>query len=440
MSDYVGFQKKIRSTILRLKSQAYGRIKLHGDVDGIPYDLIPITRDCQNDDGIVALFSKWRKKHEKWFPAQFPVTVERTRVWLGKRVIDEPDRLLFLIEARGTYIGHVGLYRFNFKRRRCDIDNIVRGRPGVPGLMEHAVIRMMAWGRKYLGLVGYTLQTTSDNEKAIRLYKRLGFVVVAQTPLVYRKTKEGGGWIKAPAGYTKRVARFEVHMKQIQHIRPSHKKIAFAGPSITNREVRYAIDAVKHGWYQTFDKHIKKLEAAMASYIGTNYALAGFCATHCMHLACLVCGFKKGDEVIVTDFSWAATAHVIAYTGATPVFVDIDPDTWCIDPKAIERAITKKTKGIMLVHSFGMPADMDAIMGIARKYKLKVVEDAAPALGSVYKGKKVGGIGDVGCVSFHGAKIAVSGEGGMFLTNNKRMLEEAILQSNMGRTDRLANF
>lgn len=218
------------------------------------------------------------------------------------------------------------------------------------------------------------------------------------------------------------------------------KKIAFAGPSITSREVEYVKKAVKNGWYQTFDKDIAKLEKTIAKYVGVKYALAGFCATHSMHLACLVCGFKKGDEVIVTDFSWVATAHVIAYTGATPVFVDIDPNTWCISPEAIEKAITKKTKGIMIVHSFGIPCDMDAIMKIAKKHNLKVIEDAAPALGSLYKGRPVGGIGDVGCISFHGAKIAVGGEGGMFLTNNKEYYEKAILLSNMGRTDSRATF
>ena len=223
-------------------------------------------------------------------------------------------------------------------------------------------------------------------------------------------------------------------------IKPSLKKISFAGPSITDREVKYVVDAVKNGWYWTFDKDIKKLEKTIAKYVGVKYALAGFCATHSMHLACLVCGFKKGDEVIVTDFSWVATAHVIAYTGATPVFVDIDPDTWCISPDAIEKAITPKTKGIMIVHSYGIPCDMDAIMKIARKHKLKVIEDAAPALGSLYKGRKVGGIGDVGCISFHGAKIAVGGEGGMFLTNNKEYYEKAILLSNTGRTDRVTTF
>lgn len=225
-------------------------------------------------------------------------------------------------------------------------------------------------------------------------------------------------------------------MKQMKN----PKKISFAGPSITKKEIDYVVDGVKNGFYETFDKDIKKFEKTTADYVGVKYALAGFCATHSLHLACLVCGFKKGDEVICTDFSWVATAHVIAYTGATPVFVDIDADTWCISPEAIEKAITKKTKGIMIVHSFGNPCNMDAIMKIAKKYKLKVIEDAAPALGSLYKNKKVGGIGDVGCISFHGAKIAASGEGGMFLTNNKSFYERAILLSNMGRTNRLANF
>ncbi|TSC77240.1 MAG: aminotransferase [Parcubacteria group bacterium Gr01-1014_31] len=223
-------------------------------------------------------------------------------------------------------------------------------------------------------------------------------------------------------------------------LKPSKKKIAFAGSSMTQKEVDYVVDAVKHGWYDTFDKDTKLFEQGIAAYTGRAYALAGFCCTHSMHLGCLVSGFGPGDEVICTDFSWAATAHVIAYTGATPVFVDIDPDTWCIDPKAIADAITPKTKGIMLVHSFGQPADMDAIMRIAREHNLRVVEDAAPSLGSMYHGKSVGSFGDVGCFSFHGAKIAVSGEGGVFLTDRKEMYDQAVLQSNMGRTNRLANF
>jgi perosamine synthetase len=148
----------------------------------------------------------------------------------------------------------------------------------------------------------------------------------------------------------------------------------------------------------------------------------------------------KEDEVIVTDFSWVATAYAIAYTGAKCVFVDIDPDTWCIDPQAIEKAITPKTKAIMLVHTFGHPAQMDEIMAIAHKYGLYVIEDAAPAMGAEFKGQKVGTFGDIGCFSFHGAKLTVSGEGGIFVTNNEEMYEKAKLLGSMGRTDSQAVF
>ncbi len=221
---------------------------------------------------------------------------------------------------------------------------------------------------------------------------------------------------------------------------PSKKKIAFAGPWITKKEVQYVRDGVLYGFYETFDQHVRKLEQTVCEYIGARYAIATHCCTLALHLACETLGFKEGDEVICTDFSWAATAYAISYTGATPVFVDIDPKTWCIDPDAIERAITKKTKGIMLVHTFGHPSDMDRIMVIARKYQLKVVEDAAPALGSTYKGKHVGTFGDIGCFSFHGAKIAVSGEGGILVTNNEEYYKKAKLLASMGRTDSRAVF
>lgn len=215
-------------------------------------------------------------------------------------------------------------------------------------------------------------------------------------------------------------------------------KIPFAGPWITDLEVKYVTDAVKTGWYMKMEDYTKKFEKAMAKYIGSKYVLASFCATHSLHLGCKVL-FEKGDEVIVPDISWIATAAVISYVGATPVFVDVD-DYWNIDPNAIEKAITKKTKGIMLVHMFGMPCDMDTIMRIAKKHNLKVIEDAAPALGSLYKGKKMGGFGDVGCFSFQGAKIAVSGEGGIFLSDNKKLYEKAKLYGSMYRTDRKAQF
>ncbi|PIT83936.1 DegT/DnrJ/EryC1/StrS family aminotransferase [Candidatus Micrarchaeota archaeon CG10_big_fil_rev_8_21_14_0_10_45_29] len=220
----------------------------------------------------------------------------------------------------------------------------------------------------------------------------------------------------------------------------SKKKISFAGPMIGKKEEEYVLDALRNGWYATFEKHTKMLEAKVCEYLGRKYALGTHCCTLALHLACASAGLKKGDEVICTDFSWVATAYSIVYTGATPVFVDIDPDTWCISPQAIEAAITEKTKAIMLVHSFGHPAQMDKIMEIAKKHNLKVIEDAAPSLGSKFDGKKTGTFGDSACFSFQGAKIAVSGEGGIFVTDDKEMYERAVLLANMGRTNSKKNF
>lgn len=425
-------KQKVLNQIKQLKYSSFGDVSLQFFHDKKKHQLILLTKDCVEDEQVINNLAKWRKMHQKWFPAQFKVTLEGTKKWLKERVIEAPDRLLFLIKADNRYIGHIGLFRFNFKEMYCELDNIVRGEPLYPGIITTAIAEMMAWGKKTLGIKFYELQTASDSERALKLYSKLGFIEVKRSPLIQIKRKDRIEWVDAPKNYRGTIKRFNVFMK--------NKKISFAGPSITEKEIEYVVDGVKNGFYETFDQHIKKLEKTVANYVGVKYALAGFCATHSLHLACLVCGFKKGDEVICTDFSWVATSYVITYTGATPIFVDIDPNTWCIDPKAIEKAITKKTKGIMLVHSFGYPANMDEIMRIAKKYNLKVIEDAAPALGATYKNKKVGSFGDVNCFSFHGAKMAASGEGGMLLTNNKELYDKAVLLSNMGRTNRLANF
>lgn len=219
-----------------------------------------------------------------------------------------------------------------------------------------------------------------------------------------------------------------------------NKKISFAGPWITQKEIDYVNEAVRHGWYKTFDMHVRKLEKTSSEYLGMKHCMATHCCTLALHLACAALDLKEGDEVICTDFSWVATAHAIHYTGAKPVFVDIDPDSWCIAPAAIEAAVTPKSKAIMLVHSFGHPAQMDEIMAIARKHNLAVIEDAAPALGAEFKGQKVGTFGDFGCFSFHGAKIAVCGEGGMILTDNPQLFHKLERFAAMGRNDKIAVF
>ena len=213
------------------------------------------------------------------------------------------------------------------------------------------------------------------------------------------------------------------------------KKIYFGGPSITDKEIGIVKDSVKNGFYDGMTKYLDKFKNQLNHYLNCKYVLPTFTCTHSMHLALLSCGLKKGDEVILPEISWVATAQSIAYTGAKCVFVDIDPNTLCIDPSKIKRAISKKTRAIMVVHAFGHPCDMYKIRKIAKNYNLFIIEDAAPSLGSNINGKMTGTFGDVGCFSFQGSKIATGNEGGAFVTNSKEKYDFARLYSVLGRTD-----
>lgn len=205
-------KKDILSIIYTLKQAGFGTNDLTSPDTSYPLTLRLLTSETVQNAHIIRLLSRWRKKHEFWFPAQFPVSMKRTKVWLEKKVIEEPDRLLFMIDVHGTYRGHVGLYRFDVEHKSCEIDNIVRGRSGQKGMMADAIRLMMQWGRKTLGITSYTLQTTSDNSRALSLYSKLGFVETKRIPLVYTKTTDGGQWLEAPEEYTKSIKRFDVFM------------------------------------------------------------------------------------------------------------------------------------------------------------------------------------------------------------------------------------
>jgi perosamine synthetase len=203
------------------------------------------------------------------------------------------------------------------------------------------------------------------------------------------------------------------------------KFIPVSEPTITKKEIEYVMQAVKSGWVSSLGEFINKFEDAFAKYIGTKYALTVSNGTVGLHLALVSLGIKEGDEVIVPDLTFIATANAVKYTGATPVFADIDKDTWCISPDDIRKKVTSKTKAIIPVHLYGHPADMDPILQIAKEYELYVIEDCAEAHGAEYKGKKVGSIGHCGVFSFYGNKIITTGEGGMITTNDEKIYEKA---------------
>lgn len=211
------------------------------------------------------------------------------------------------------------------------------------------------------------------------------------------------------------------------------KLILTAGPSISKKEIKYVTDAVVNGWnFHMFD-YKDKLENKFAEYMGTKYAMGTSGATGAMQLALACLDIKAGDEVILPDLCFYAASDVVVHRGAKPVFVDVLPDTWCIDPQKIKSAITKKTKAIMPVYMYGNLCEMDEIVEIAKRNNLHIIEDAAPALGSIYHGKKPGTFGDFGAYSFQGAKIAVSGIGGMLITNNKKYFDKVLMLNAHGQ-------
>lgn len=201
--------------------------------------------------------------------------------------------------------------------------------------------------------------------------------------------------------------------------------ILVSGSSISPLEVYYAADAALTGWNEKCFDYLKRFEACVCETLGVNYAIATPSCTAALHLALLTIGVGPGDEVILPDSTWVASANPVAYTGATPVFVDVCEDDWTIDPEAVRRAVTPKTKAIIPVHLYGHPCKMDELNAIAREFGLYVIEDAAESMGSLYHGRHTGALGDMGCFSFHGSKTVVMGEGGVFTTNDEKLYSRA---------------
>lgn len=211
-------------------------------------------------------------------------------------------------------------------------------------------------------------------------------------------------------------------------------RILYTKPSITELEVKYATDAAANGWGDQCYAYIDKFEEAFSSHLGVEYALATSSCTGALHLGMAALGIKAGDEVIVANTNWIASVAPIVHLGAQPIFVDILPDTWCIDPAQVERAISPRTKAILAVHLYGNLCDMNALQGIAEKFGIALIEDAAEAVGSVYHGKRAGSMSTFAAFSFHGTKTITTGEGGMFVTKNAELFSRVKNLNNHGRS------
>lgn len=210
------------------------------------------------------------------------------------------------------------------------------------------------------------------------------------------------------------------------------RNIPVASPSFIGNEKEYVTDCMDTEWVSSLGKYIKGFEEGFADFCRTGYALSCANGTVAIHLALLAYGIKPSDEVIVPTLTYVATANAVTYCGARPVFVDSEPETWNIDPEKIEAKITAKTRGIIVVHLYGHPVNMDPVLEIAKQHNLFVIEDAAEAHGATYKKKVVGGLGDIGTFSFFGNKIITTGEGGMVVTNDEELAKKVRLYRGQG--------
>ena len=209
------------------------------------------------------------------------------------------------------------------------------------------------------------------------------------------------------------------------------KYIPVCEPCLDGNEKKYVMDCMETGWISSSGKYVKAFEESFSAYCDCNYGVAVCNGTVSLHLALTALGIGKGDEVIIPNFTMIASAYAVCYTGAKPVFVDADADTWNIDTNKIEEKITKNTKAIMPVHIFGNPCNMSKIEEIAKKYNLYIIEDAAEAHGALYNGKKVGSFSDIASFSFFANKNLTTGEGGMVVMKDENYYDKCRYLKNM---------
>ena len=204
---------EVLKTVFELKQKPFGSVSVFCNLDGLKCSLTLMTSDCEKRIPLMELIGRWRKENEEWYLSQFQVSAERTTEWFKHSVTEAEDRLLFLINVNGDFIGHVGLYRFNFENLTCEIDNILRGEKVYPGVIGDSIKCLMEWGKKFLGLRGYSLKVRADNERALRLYDRLGFRQVRRIPLVCIQGKDGRELVEKPDAAKDEIANYYVVME-----------------------------------------------------------------------------------------------------------------------------------------------------------------------------------------------------------------------------------
>jgi perosamine synthetase len=420
--------------------------KVSAGIKSVPageFSLIPVGQYLLEDNDTIDLIAKWRNINANAYPTRFKADREAIKNWLQNQIISTTSRILFLVsDAQGRTIGHMGLTSIDNPLHRLEIDNVEQWEENLPpNTFSYCLKALIEWARTSMYVEGFVLRVFSSNTRAISFYRKNNFREARVIPMVVDPS--------STENFLKLVASAEsgndcatetmlemCYEENLEDFVPD-SLILTAGPSISQYESYYAYDAALNGWNSEWSKYLHLLQHSFKEYIGVKYALATSSCTGAMHIALLALGIGEGDEVIVPDQTWVATANAVRYVQATPIFVDINSSDWTINPSEIERAITPRTKAVMPVHMYGHPANMQRVLEIANKHNLFVVEDAAPSIGAEFHGKKTGSFGHFAAFSFQGAKLMVTGEGGMLLTDDDELYLKAKKIWDQGRNSQI---
>ena len=394
------------------------------------YSLVPAGQYLLHDHDTLALIANYIPINSNDSHDKCTANISSAKHWLETHILLDTSRIVFLVaNSQGRYVGYISLASIDNPKHILEIENILIWADYLPPHTSTCCLTaLIEWARTTMYTEGFTSRVLSSDSSAISLYRNNGFRD-AQTTLDSVSTfstenfTDPNGCIESRSEYISEIL-LEMHHEENTHYLPD-SLILTAGPSISQYETYYAYDAALNGWNSEWSKYLDIFQRKFKDYVGAKYALATSSCTGALHIALLALGIGEGDEVIVPDQTWVATANAVRYVQATPVFVDINKTDWTINPIEIQRAITPRTKAIIPVHMYGHPANMSHVVEIANKYNLFIVEDAAPSIGAEFNGKKTGSFGHFAAFSFQGAKLMVTGEGGMLLTNDDELYLKA---------------
>lgn len=407
-------------------------------VDGY---LIPLSRFHLQDEALVDLIKDARNANVHLYPTRFEATAASTVRWIEGAILGNDARLIFLI--CDPKINPVGLAGFVYKGdNEAELDSVQRLTESAPGLMAKAVRCIEKFAFRQFAIERLSLRVLASNDRARQFYRRLGYVDSVIEDLVMTETTTANGQeiqlvARDPKSKDSRVEPNDqwVHMQGGAAVSQEDRNqpILTAGPSIGPREAVMVSVAVKDGWNGHHSRDLQKFESEFAELVGVGHAIATSSCTGALHLALRALEIGPGDEVIVPDITWVATAAAVAYVGATPVFCEVDDKSWTMDVQSLPALVTERTKAVIPVHLYGFPCQMDLLMRFAEERGLAVVEDAAPSVGAEFMERSVGSFGTISCFSFQGAKVLVGGEGGVAVTNDDHLANRIRTLNSHGR-------